>query len=96
MLLSSRRRAESGDAVHFGHHDVQKHQLDLLRTDDIQGFPPGIGLEQLIVRLGGQIDFQRGDDVPVVVADEDVVHRSVSSVCCDFRGFVILFYKKGV
>ena len=66
-----------GDAVHLGHHDVQKDQVQILLPGQFQGLPAGGGGEE-IVALGGQIYFQRIDNVRLVVADENVVHGRTS------------------
>ena len=61
------------DAIHLGHHDVQQNQVDILPADNVHSLLTRIGLEQAVA-LGSQVDFQRVDDIRLVVADENVVH----------------------
>ena len=68
---------KGGDAVHLRHHDVQQHQVDVLPVQDVQGLLAGVGLQKTIVRIC-QIDLQGVDDVPLVVADQNVVHGAPS------------------
>ena len=66
-----------GDAVHFRHHDVHEDEMDLMLPDDVQGLPAGVGLEEGVV-LGAEIYLQGGNDVPLVVADQNVCHGKLS------------------
>ena len=71
--------AERGDAVQAGHHDVQQHQLHLLPGEKCQRLLSVMGAEGLVA-LRLQIDFQRRDDIPLVVADQHLVHACAPPV----------------
>ena len=64
------------NAVHHGHHDVHQHEMDVLLGEDVQRLLAGVGAE-CAVTFGTEVDFQRGHNVALVVADQNVVHVSV-------------------
>ena len=68
---------QGAQSVHDGHHDIQQDQLYLLPLQGLQGFLPVGGGEKLVIRPR-QVDFQSGDDIGVVVADQDVGHSLLS------------------
>ena len=51
--------------------------MDVLPLQGIQSLLTGVGLQQMVVRIG-QVDFQRVDDVLFIVADQDVIHGAPS------------------
>ena len=63
-----------GDAVHLRHHDVQQDQLNVVVFDGFQGLLSRIGLKEAVILLRGQINFKSSDDVPVIIADQNVIH----------------------
>ena len=65
------------DAVQLGHHDVHENQVDLVLFHRQQGLLAVVG-PQGLVALAGEIDVQRGNDILVVVADQNGVHVSPS------------------
>ena len=64
---------QGAQPVHHRHHDVQQDEVHFFPVQDLQGLLPVAGGEDMVVRLG-EIDLQRGDDVRVVVTDQDVGH----------------------
>ena len=66
-------RGERRNAVHLGHHHVQQHELHVLAGEEVQRLCAGAGGEGAVA-LGLEIDFQRGDDVLLVVADQNGLH----------------------
>lgn len=56
------------DAVHHRHHDVHQHEVDFLFGEDVQRLLARVGAE-CAVALGAEVNFQRGNDVALVVTD---------------------------
>ena len=77
MLLPSRSLAVARMPSSFGHHDVHEDQVDLVLFHRQQGLLAVVG-PQGLVALAGEIDVQRGNDVLVVVADQNGMHVSPS------------------
>ena len=75
------------ETVHLGHHDIEENEVDILFGCDGKGFPPGLCFENA-VSLRSQINFQRRENVFLVVADQNVVHSFASLL------FTSQFYKR--
>ena len=75
------------DAVQLGHHHVHQDEMDLVLLHSPDGLPAVIGLQGAIA-LAGEIDVQGGDDVLVVVADQNGIHRLLSLALSDFLSLV--------
>ena len=71
-----------GDTVHFRHHNVHQDQLNVMIFHDLQRLFAGVGLEQTVIFLRGQINLQRGNDVLFVVANQNIIHNGSHSPCC--------------
>ena len=61
------------DAVQLRHHHVHEDQVNVPAAHGGYRLLPIIGLHRLVA-LTGQIDFQRRNNVPVVVTDQNGVH----------------------
>ena len=83
-LLAQLRRG--GDAVERGHHHVHEHQMDLFAPQQLQRLAPVEGREGRVA-LGLEVYFQRRDDVPFVVADQNVVHFLTSRAYLTIKDF---------
>ena len=65
------------DAVQARHHHVHEDQVDVVLLHQLQGLQTVVGVVGLVA-LAGEVDVQGGDDIPVVVADENVIQRAHS------------------
>ena len=62
-----------GDAVHLRHHDIHEDEMELVLVGDLQSLTPRICLKECVA-FRGEIDFQSGDNVPLIVADQNICH----------------------
>ena len=76
-----------GNSIQFRHHNVQQDQLNIGVLHHFQRLLAGICLKQTVVLLGRQINFQRGDDIPVIVTDQNVIHGIISCSYCTKTSF---------
>ena len=63
-----------GDAVHAGHHDVHEHQVELVLLEEVDGLLTGVGAGDAVA-FAGEVYFQSGYDVVIVVANENLIHE---------------------
>ena len=62
-----------GNAVHGGHHHIQQNQMQRFPGGNLQRLCPVFRFKQGIA-LAGQVNFQRGTDVRVIVTDQNIIH----------------------
>ena len=63
--------------VQLGHHNIHQDQVDLIPLHSLDGLQAVVCL-QCAVALAGEVDVQRGYDVPIIVTDQDGVHNLLS------------------
>ena len=80
------------DTVHHGHHHVQQNQVDVIVFRNFHRLGAGEGLKQ-IVPLGGQVYFQRVDDIRLIVANQNVVHMVSLPLVIFFSYYITGFFK---
>ena len=67
------QRRRSGKAVRPGHHHVQQHKMDCFARNDAKRIVPVIGFKR-VIPFCSEIDFQRCDDITIVITNEDIIH----------------------
>ena len=74
------------------HHHVQQNQVNVVVFRDLHRLRAGERLKQ-IVPLGGQVYFQRVDDVRLVVANQNIVHVVFLPLVIFFSYYITGFFK---
>ena len=69
-----------GDAVHTGHHDVHEHQVELVLLEQVNGLLAGVSTGDAVA-FAGEVYFQSGYDVVIIVANENLIHEKSPFPC---------------